>query len=507
MDIPFVEVGAKRNLDYLVDCLSKFNRGANEIVLRSVVGSVSKGMRVAQILLDSFNNIELGETRVEKIKIADKQSLCLKINLKFNDVLRTTSSNMNILNKEFRETQGKLIIKYPIYSILIDYLLYNNTNIYISNSDQAEINDRWSITITKDKWNFKCCAESNLTDNEKRRKMYTNLCAAYYRSGLLVPQNWKEIAAKLSQTDDVVIGIDTNILLNSTLSEHFLYSLYLINSKDYVQTPNWVLVVIPSAVIHELEQGTNSRDVEGNLSMYGRVGFRALGEILELTQCIDLAGISLIISGEANPILDLRVELRGLREDYAKTNFEKKSDFDKKHERYISPKTSSGDTIIRDQFKNFLRKIDFFDGGSFFLTTDKTNAALAQTEGLQAIYYKLPYYVAAQGEVGPYSLACNDGTEDIVMPVSIGKVIYELAVQFGSIKISWDKTKSDKQSIEVFCDKKGESLDHWLHKNLLISKQDFEKICKFYSGKVPLDSIKEGIWDEIVRQLVKGDIY
>ena len=49
---------------------------------------------------------------------------------------------------------------------------------------------------------------------------------------------------------------------------------------------------------------------------------------------------------------------------------------------YLSTQTklSTGDMIIRDQFKQFLRQIDFHKG-MYFLTSDKSNAALAQTEG------------------------------------------------------------------------------------------------------------------------------
>lgn len=95
---------------------------------------------------------------------------------------------------------------------------------------------------------------------------------AYYRCGLFVTHEWEKIAENLSRYDDIIIGVDTNILRDSSLSEHLISSLAIINSVKYVHTPNWMLIVIPSAVMHEIEQISNSRE-DGFLKPEGRLGF------------------------------------------------------------------------------------------------------------------------------------------------------------------------------------------------------------------------------------------
>ncbi|NIO21899.1 MAG: hypothetical protein GTN76_14505, partial [Candidatus Aenigmarchaeota archaeon] len=69
----------------------------------------------------------------------------------------------------------------------------------------------------------------------------------------------------------------------------------------------------------------------------------------------ELMGVSLLIVGEANPAMDTRVELRGLRADFKETAEEKIDGLKTK----LFHKTSAGDTIIRDQFKRFLSQLSF----------------------------------------------------------------------------------------------------------------------------------------------------
>jgi len=164
-------------------------------------------------------------------------------------------------------------------------------------------------------------------------------------------------------------------------------------------------------VVHELEQLANTRNDKGSLTRQGRIGFRALQEILELNRSADLTGISLMIVGAANPVFDARVELKGLREDFSRVrhliNSTQKAAMSpasdegdentngtaaRQHNSRGSKRSSSScDMMIRAQYKEFLRQIDFHKG-AFFLTADKSNAAMARAEGLQAIYYKQPHH-------------------------------------------------------------------------------------------------------------------
>ncbi len=246
--------------------------------------------------------------------------------------------------------------------------------------------------------------------------------------------------------------------------------------------------------MHELEQAANSRDDKGFLKFQGRMGFRALQEILELDLSADLTGISLTIVGEANPVLDTRVELRGLREDFSMRAT-------KQALPRLAPKISSGDTIIRDQFKHFLRQMDFHKG-VYFLTSDKTNAALAKTEGLHSVYYKTPPWYKAKEEVKLPGIPCKPGPGQITIAVPLGKLIYELAVQFGRIKVGWDTEET-----EIACDGKGESLDRWILKDLRIKDYELKKLLRNYesTGKFPLDHVKK-MWNDLSERLTGVEV-
>ena len=239
--------------------------------------------------------------------------------------------------------------------------------------------------------------------------------------------------------------------------------------------------------MHEIEQAANYRDTKNRLEFPGRMGFRALQEILELDQNADFSGVSMSIVGEASPMLDTRVELQGLRKDLVGDREEKK---EKKQIEdvpvWLSPeyvgtrkKMSSGDTLIRDQFKSFIRELDFHKG-IYFLTADKSHAALARAEGLQALYYKTPPWHAATGGLNKKIKLPKTSTEpeQFILSVPIGKLIYELAVQFGSIKITWGT-----EQIKIACDTNAETLDHWIHRELeFVDQRHLKKLLEVYSS-------------------------
>ncbi|MCH9035639.1 MAG: hypothetical protein IID42_14255, partial [Planctomycetes bacterium] len=65
----------------------------------------------------------------------------------------------------------------------------------------------------------------------------------------------------------------------------------------------------------------------------------------------------------------------------------------------------------------------------------------------------------------------------------MGKLLYEVAVQFGEI---WIATKGERISLET--DVWGESMDRWLRRALRMKKKDFERLAKAYAdaGKLPI---------------------
>lgn len=468
---PIMDICGKRTLEYVAESLARFNRGTDAVILRSISGNVSKAMEVAQILADRFD-IETMSANTCRLEINGISSPCLELTLK-------SEATSGGLGKANYSTESNFV-EFPVYHLLLDLLLSEKKSLSISKHDGTPL-----TTIVASKWEMRCKGNTAEQDIDT----LNSLVSAYYRSGLLSSPHWSKIAQYLSQSDDVIIGVDTNILYDASLSEQLLNSLSLIDPKQYVHTPNWLLIVIPSAVMHEIEQATNVRNPKGLLTLPGRMGFRALQEMLELDQSSDLMGVSLIIVGEANPVLDTRVELRGLREDLAKRAPQPVSEL-------LSTKLSTGDTIIRDQFKHFLRQLDFHKG-AYFLTADKSNVALAKTEGLHPVYQKVPPWYAARDEIEPPRILCKPEPEAITLVVPLGKLVYELAVQFGTIKAGWDT-----EEIEIACDARGESLDHWVYRDLMIEGRHLRKLMRNYDsvGKFPLDQVKK-VWDELAEKM------
>ena len=468
-NIPVIDVCGKRTIEYVFDCLASFNRGINTINLRGAGSNISKAVEVAEILQKEagikVENSEIGSFPVHNGDDYVDISL-IEITLNGDEIEVNSNDSSFILPKS-------AYIDYPIYHLLFDWQLFKNKELKFFVDTQL-------ITIIEQDGTIKY-----QRDVSKEKNEYEEIRDVFYRCGLLHPANWRKIAKKISEFDDVILGIDTNILYSCSISEHLLPTLSLINRNEYVHTPNWILFVIPSAVMHELEEAANIRDDKGKLQKIGRMGFRALQEIIELSQSPDITGVALVIVGEANPILYTRIELQGLRQDfYWRSQGNVKSRGSESPPRPRLRKTSSGDMIIRDEFKKFLKQIDFHKG-IFFLTSDKSNTALAQAEGLHPIYFKQPYAkYESTDQFEEFELKPKGNQKEISMRVPIGKLIYEMAVQFGAVKI-----KNGSDEILIQCDNKGDNLDYWIHRNLMIEKSDFNKLTRNYEGKLDLGDI------------------
>lgn len=57
-----------------------------------------------------------------------------------------------------------------------------------------------------------------------------------------------------------------------------------------------------------------------------------------------------------------------------------------------------------------------------------------------------------------------------------------MAVQSVRIKIKHGNTETT-----IRCDEKGETLDYWIHRKLLITKEDLSRLIRDYGGKFNLD--------------------
>lgn len=478
MDI--MDIWGRRTLEYIPDALARLNRGTDNLTVRAISGNASKGMEIAYILRKEFgigiNRIEMKPFRFDGI-----ETFCIEMTLRESTVRAKSST------EDYRLPRSRFV-DFPIYHLLLDRWLFEKTRLQLLHGDTL------LITVERDG-----TVRYGTSKKQVRKRVGDALC----RCGYLWPSNWKEIAEKLSDFDDVILGVDTNILYRCTVSEHLLPALSLINPKGYAPTPNWILFVIPSGVIHELEEAANLRDGRGLLIHGGRMGFRALQEVIQLNQNIDMPGISLLVVGEADPALDTRVELQGLRGDLHRLRVDLRrlgADLRKGQEgadpgkgeqdgagQIPRPrKSSSGDMIIRSQLKTFLRQLDFHKG-AYFLTADKSNAALARAEGLSPIYVrpptKTPRIRWTQGEA-------------IRMRVPIGKLVYDMAVEFRPLII-----RQGDQDVIVRCDTKGEMIDYWVHKSLEIEEEGLERLQSDYQGKFGLKKVGS-VWSKLTQELV-----
>src|SRR5437870_1425576 len=168
------------------------------------------------------------------------------------------------------------------------------------------------------------------------------LNSALLCAGFVEPIGLTAIARRLAEYEDIILGVDTNILYASILGEHLLDEFHRIHVRPYKESVNWILLVIPGVVMKELENAANMK--KGNrLSHAGRRGYRALQEITTLKGTEGYQGLSVLVVGPTNPE-QLHLSPDGLT-------------------------IVNADSMIRDQFKAFLRGIDFRKG-VFFLTMD-----------------------------------------------------------------------------------------------------------------------------------------
>ena len=502
-----IDIGFKRNLDYIADVLSKFNQGIKFIKICSLGGNASKAMHISQILCDNPDlNIEYHSMESSKISVFDVQSIHLGIIIKKNLSKDNFTENL----KQFEQNE-LTFIDFPLYHLLLDMMLNikKSLRIFMSKDKNETIP---LIEITKNNFEISCKTLLDINDSAADK-----LSTAYNRCGLILSEDGIRTAKILSESDDVIIGVDTNILYDATVTAQLLDLMAVINTKNFVQLPNWIFFIIPSSVMTEIEHCCNLR-AEGLLTARGRAGFRAMQEIQEIDTSEDYLGVSLSITGTANPILETGYELKKINREltYFSNYYKKIKGFSEKSTP-TDQKSSSGDMLIRDQFKEFLRQMDFHKN-TYFLTADKSNASLARTEGLFSILFRAgnksnlfdnsqKWSLRKWRVITPPTIECiksqmnttcsSTEKSNIKFSVPLGSLIYELAVEFGTIIIKWDGG-----NVFIRGDRKWEDLEYWLNKDLMIEyNRDYDgwdKLLKNYyeNGKFPLNNIRR-LWIEI----------
>jgi hypothetical protein len=223
------------------------------------------------------------------------------------------------------------------------------------------------------------------------------LRSALLRSGWAAHVNLEEVASRLTQYDDVIICTDTNMLLDCLLSAILLPVL------NKYEEPNWILIAIPKVVMAEIESQADGRLIKhaGYPSFRYRSALRALQEVLALDTSKGevFKGLSIMTVG------DLPQDFKQMEGDSVRK-----------------------DSAIRRQFRDFLRSITFHKG-SFLISQDRVNVMMARAEGMEGLYLQKPDWEdLVQASCSP-----------LTQYNTVSRLVYELAVSFGSILLRTTK--------------------------------------------------------------------
>lgn len=225
----------------------------------------------------------------------------------------------------------------------------------------------------------------------KKEKEKIRVRDVFLRAGIAKHSNLSHVMERMRNHGDVIIGLDTNILLNCVLTSSLLPEIY---EEEF---PNWVLFTVPKMVMVEIENKANRKNTgsgprAGWPDYGGRIGQRALQEIMDLDRKDeDYPGISIMTIGE--------IEESSVADT---ANWWK-------------------DSSIRSQFQNFLSNISFHKG-TYFLSQDRVNVMMSGAEGVEGLYLQKP--------------EIKDFKSGVLSIEKLRELIYELSVQFGEVKIN-----------------------------------------------------------------------
>ena len=218
---------------------------------------------------------------------------------------------------------------------------------------------------------------------------------SFLRAGLLSPTNLDEVGKTISKWDDILLGVDTNLFYFCGLTNFLLNSYSYNQRKSFFDNPNWIAFIIPAAVLGEIENKANyTKDSFGK-----RVSLRALQEIFLLKRSSDVSGVSVFVSGS----MALSVEPNKVIRDY----------------------------LIREQFKEFVKNLDF-NKGAYFVTADRACASISKAEGIKTLFVKMP---ELEKEIELFSSN----------RANISEIIYEFAVSFSPLVLKIEKDGKESE--------------------------------------------------------------
>lgn len=247
---------------------------------------------------------------------------------------------------------------------------------------------------------------------------------SFLRAGIARHSNMDEVMEKLRMQDDVIIGIDTNILWDCTLTSVLLEEIY---KEDF---PNWILIPVPRLVMAETENAANNtfggnHPRAGGPVYQGRIGHRALQEVMDIREPDpDRRGLSMITIGEMD---------QGAKVD--RTNWKL-------------------DSLIRMQFQEFLDDISFHKG-TFFLSQDRVNVMMSGTEGADGLYLQKP--------------AIDEFRSGSISDTQLSELLYELCLQFGRIGV---RSSSGGDLVELSIFWSGKQVSDWRESKMKVESVD-----------------------------------
>ncbi len=487
-DYPVVDIYGRRTIECLIDCISKLNNSLNgKIIIKAYANNINRGVKIAHILNKEVG-AEVNKPTMGTFDFHGTTTSYIEIPIKLpnnNNLKLDKTDPTSWISNDFGKEN---FINFSTYHLLLDSLFSReNTCEILTRVGGGKPLSLLEITRNEQGISYHPKLPHSINGEQNKETLKTELrrakrnmrdrtYRALYRCGAFMPKDWEKSAKFLSPKDDVILGVDTNILYNCIITEHLLPSLSLIETEDFVNTPNWVLFIIPSTVMYELEQASNSKE-RGVLTKKGREAFRALQEVLEISQNKDIPGVSVLITGATDPILDMHNSLKRVSENVYEILATKNSS---KFNGRPPIKSSSEDMIIRYQFREFLKKINF-NKNTYFITGDKASSALATTEGLNAIYINAPHHNGANSFT---ARGFSNEKINLRFDPPIGSIVYEMAVAYGEIFV-----KFKDQIIPFKCDTKGDFMGRWLRKQLCVEKEHLAKAMQHYQGVFHLEKV------------------
>ncbi|HOV21794.1 MAG TPA: hypothetical protein PLW95_03835 [bacterium] len=307
-------------------------------------------------------------------------------------------------------------------------------------------------------------ALSGKTTAENCPLISSSIESSLMRIGILKSKDYITLANNMCRFDDVIIALDTNMFYKAQVTTSLLDALNDFVRSDFLSTPNWITTVVSAITIGELEHKATRTSFQADEDTTSfrerRWACRGLQEFMEIRSCVDLEGVSMILTGEISPGLD------------------------------FSKEETTRDEIIRKMIKNFLNFIGFYKS-SYFLTLDKICEMFAKAEGLNAFYIM-------RESINPnssYKLSSLDESSDIN---NISELIYELGVEF-PLKIICGNN-NEEIIFYVNTDWPEKSLEDWENRCFMLSVKDEKnklfKILEENGKRIKLGKLLKG-WNEV----------